>query len=80
MLERLGAMGVAPGSILHTAQSLFHDHGPAKRVGLASCWIDRRHAAQGWGATMPPPAGATYDFRFTSLQAMADAHKAETGG
>jgi hypothetical protein len=29
---------------------------------------------------MPPPAEAAYEFRFTSLQAMADAHKAETGG
>lgn len=41
--------------ILHTAQSLFHDHAPANHFGLASAWIDRRHANQGWGATMPPP-------------------------
>lgn len=27
--------------ILHTAQALKHDHGPAKKAGLASCWIER---------------------------------------
>jgi 2-haloacid dehalogenase len=80
MLEKLAAQGIGKEHILHTAQSLFHDHAPAKKVGLASCWIDRRHDAAGWGATMPPPEGAAYDFRFTSLQAMAGAHKAETGG
>lgn len=78
LLARLAERGIQPAQILHTAQSLFHDHAPAKKVGLASCWIDRRHAAAGWGATMPPPAGAGYDFRFTSLAAMADAHRQET--
>jgi 2-haloacid dehalogenase len=80
MLAKLAALGTPREKILHTAQSLFHDHAPAKAFGLATCWIDRRHAASGWGATMPPPEGAAYDFRFTSLQAMADAHKAEVGG
>ena len=28
--------------ILHVAQSLFHDHVTAKRLGLTSVWIDRR--------------------------------------
>jgi len=77
MLARLAQRGIGPAQILHTAQSLFHDHAPAKEAGLASCWIDRRHAAAGWGATMPPPANAAYDFRFTSLAAMADAHRKE---
>lgn len=80
MLERLEGMGLRKGDILHTAQSLFHDHAPAKRVGLATAWIDRRHAAEGWGATMPPPEGTSWDFRFDSLAAMADAHRAEGGG
>jgi 2-haloalkanoic acid dehalogenase type II len=80
MLAKLAERGIRKSQILHTAQSLFHDHAPAKKFGLASCWIDRRHAAAGWGATMPPPEGAAYDFRFTSLQAMADAHRAASGG
>lgn len=79
MLARLGERGVAPGSILHTAQSLFHDHGPARQMGLASAWIDRRHQQGGWGATMPPSDGSLYDMRFNSLAEMAEAHRAELG-
>jgi 2-haloalkanoic acid dehalogenase type II len=77
MLAHLTQRGVAKAEVLHTAQSLFHDHAPAKRFGLASAWIDRRHDQQGWGATMAPPEGADYDFRFATLAAMAAAHKAE---
>lgn len=80
MLARLAERGIQREQVLHTAQSLFHDNAPAKEAGLATCWIDRRHAAGGWGATMPPPPNAAYDFRFTSLAAMADAHRTETAG
>ena len=65
--------------ILHVAQSLLHDHAPANRAGLASAWIDRRHASEGWGATMPPTGTPRYDFRFESMAALADAHKKEIG-
>jgi 2-haloalkanoic acid dehalogenase type II len=34
-------LGVERGQILHTAQALKHDHVPAKKAGLASCWIER---------------------------------------
>ena len=74
LLDRLAERGYRPGDILHVAQSLFHDHGPANACGLASAWIDRRRGAGG-GAT--PPAGAHYDFRFESLGALAAAHRAE---
>ena len=77
MLARLGDLGHRKEEILHTAQSLFHDHEPAKAFGLASAWIDRRHEQQGFGATMPPAAGPAYDFRFPTLAAMAKAHAAE---
>jgi 2-haloacid dehalogenase len=77
MLAHLAQRGVAKADILHTAQSLFHDHAPAKRIGLTSAWIDRRHDKQGWGATMAPPEGAGYDFQFPSMAAMVAAHKAE---
>ena len=73
LLERLAAEGIGKGRILHTAQSLFHDHVPASRLGLATCWIDRRHDRPGWGATMPPGQAVETDFRFTSLGAMAEA-------
>jgi 2-haloalkanoic acid dehalogenase type II len=80
MLEHLAAIGIEKTDILHTAQSLFHDHVPAKQVGLANAWIDRRHDQDGWGATMQPPEGVAFDVRFTSLAEMADAHRAEIGG
>ena len=75
MLTRLKARGLERSDILHTAQSLFHDHGPAKRRQLASAWIDRRHEQDGWGATMPPPDGAAFDFRFASMAEMVKAHQ-----
>ncbi len=76
MLRHLAEMGVGKADILHTAQSLFHDHVPAKKMGLASAWIDRRHAQAGWGATPQPAEEGRYDFRFESLGAMAEAHRA----
>jgi 2-haloacid dehalogenase len=57
--------------ILHVAQSLFHDHVPAKQLGLASVWIDRRHDRPGAGAT--PPAEASPDATYPSMRAFADA-------
>jgi len=77
LVEQLEGMGVARADILHTAQSLFHDHAPANAAGLASAWIDRRQDAQGWGATSAPPAGVRYDFRFASMAEMVAAHRAE---
>jgi FMN phosphatase YigB (HAD superfamily) len=70
-------MGIGKEQILHTAESLFHDHEPANRAGLASCWIYRRHADTGFGATMAPGEMPRYQFRFTSLIEMAKAHQAE---
>jgi 2-haloacid dehalogenase len=80
MLKRLESdFGFQRKDILHTAQSLFHDHAPANDFGLASAWIDRRHANKGWGATMPPPGTPKLDFTFDSMIALARAHQAETG-
>jgi 2-haloacid dehalogenase len=75
LIEHLAAQGTPRSKILHTAQSLFHDHAPANAAGLASAWIDRRHATPGFGATATPPAGVHWDFRFRSLAEMADAHR-----
>jgi 2-haloalkanoic acid dehalogenase type II len=80
MLDRLAERGHGKAAILHTAQSLFHDHMPARSFGLATAWIDRRHDQSGWGATMAPPAEARTDFRFPSLAAMAEAHRREGQG
>ena len=53
----LPELGLDRSELLHVAQSLFHDHVPAKREGLPSVWINRRHDRPGWGAT-PEPAGS----------------------
>jgi len=55
--------------ILHVAQSLFHDHVPAKALGLTTVWIDRRHGRPGGGAT--PPADATPDAVFFDMASFA---------
>ena len=77
MIENLADAGVARDKILHTAESLFHDHVPANRHGLANCWIYRRHDDTGFGATMNPGETPTTDFRFTSMAELAAAHAAE---
>ena len=71
LVERLGADGVPKPRILHVAQSLFHDHAPAQRLGFRSVWIDRRHDRPGGGAT--PPADARPDATFPSMAAFAAA-------
>lgn len=76
LIEHLAAAGIPRGKILHTAQSLFHDHAPANAAGLASAWIDRRSGKPGHGATATPPADVRWDFRFASLREMADAREA----
>jgi 2-haloalkanoic acid dehalogenase type II len=80
MLDKLATLGVQPSQVLHTAESLFHDHQQANAFGLASCWIHRRHDQQGFGATMDPGEMPRVDFRFTGMAELARAHRAEAGG
>jgi len=77
MLETLARCGIKKTDILHTAESMFHDHAPANKFGLANCWIYRRHDKDGFGATMDPGDMPTYDFRFNSMADLVEAHKAE---
>ncbi|MDP6352866.1 MAG: haloacid dehalogenase type II [Alphaproteobacteria bacterium] len=78
LLERLDTLGVAPGQVLHTAQSLYHDIAPARQLGLATNWINRRHDKPGVGAS--PASEAEPHFTFNSLADFADAHRAERAG
>jgi putative hydrolase of the HAD superfamily len=79
MLAKLQTLGIGKADVLHTAESMFHDHGPANRHALASCWIFRRHDKQGFGATMNPGDMPRYDFRFDSMADMVAAHRAALG-
>ena len=80
MLAKLETLGIAKNEILHTAESMFHDHQPANRHGLASCWIYRRFDQEGFGATMNPGDMPKYDFRFNSMADLAKAHQEELRG
>ena len=75
----LPELGVERDQLLHVAQSLFHDHVPAKREGLPSVWINRRHDRPGWGATPAPSQDWSYDLEFGSMAAFADAVDAGFG-
>ena len=66
-LERAG---VPQDRVLHVAQSLWHDHVTAQRLGLTSVWINRRAGRGGGGAT--PPAEASPDLELPDMRALAD--------
>jgi 2-haloalkanoic acid dehalogenase type II len=71
-LERIG---LSRDRILHVAQSLFHDHVPAKALGFTTVWIDRRHDRPGSGAT--PAADAAPDATFPDMASFAEAATVE---
>jgi FMN phosphatase YigB (HAD superfamily) len=75
MLDRLQEQGIEARRVLHVAQSLYHDHVPAKQIGLASVWINRRSDRAGSGAT--PPAQAQPDWEVASLAGLAELHRRE---
>jgi len=79
LLKMLKALGFEKSDILHTAESMFHDHKPANQHDIRSCWIYRRFAKEGFGATMHPGDMPHYDFRFNSMAELVDAHRAEIG-
>ncbi len=56
--------------ILHVAQSLFHDHVPAKALGMTTVWINRR-AAQGGTGGATPPAHVNPDATFPDMASFA---------
>lgn len=77
LLKRVQEMGIAQDKLLHVAQSLFHDHVPAKASDLATVWIDRRGGRPGYGATPIPENAVQPDWTFPSMASFADAVEAE---
>lgn len=65
--------GVKKNEVLQTAQSQFHDHHPAKELGIKSVWIERR-------GTMGNRSNAIFNWKFTTLGEMADAVESEFNG
>ena len=66
----LETIGLPRERILHVAQSLFHDHVPARALGISTVWVDRRRGKPGSGAT--PPATATPDLTVPDMATLAD--------
>lgn len=71
LITVLADRGIARDDFVHVAQSLYHDHAPAKALGLKTVFIDRR-GGQAGGAT-PAAPGASYDETYPSLRALAAA-------
>ena len=73
--HEVARLGVPAHRHLHVAQSLFHDHVPAKARGLPTVWINRPKA--GWGATPQPDVDVEPDWVFPTMAAFADAVDAD---
>jgi 2-haloalkanoic acid dehalogenase type II len=76
--ESEGGEPIREDEILHTAQSIMHDHIPAKKMGLSSVWIARKGAGMGGKVEELHNSGEVgYGWRFATLGEMADAVEAE---
>jgi 2-haloacid dehalogenase len=77
VIAAVAKLGHGKDEILHTAESLHHDHVPAEDAGLTRCWIYRRHDQDGFGATHVVEREVKPEFVFPSMAAFADAVEAE---
>lgn len=69
-LSILSAWSIAREQVLHVAQSLFHDHVPAKALGLRTVWITRVNDSRG-AATRPPELPVAPDLAVPTLGDLA---------
>jgi len=67
----LQKIGCLRNELLHVAQSLYHDHVPAKQLGLSTVWINSRLGKASPGAT--PIAAAKPDAVFPNLASLVRA-------
>jgi len=65
----LKTMGIAPENLLHAAQSVYHDVVPARALGIASVWVNRRSARPGVGAVRASSAQA--DLEVPDIETLA---------
>ncbi|KAI5200744.1 haloacid dehalogenase [Aureobasidium subglaciale] len=68
--------GVNKDQVLQTAQSQFHDHVPAKKAGVKSCWIVRPGAQMG----NLEKDQEVWDWKFDTLGELAEAVEKEVKG
>ncbi|HLH07273.1 MAG TPA: haloacid dehalogenase type II [Terriglobales bacterium] len=67
-------IGMPKEKILHCAQSIYHDIVPARELGIANVWVNRRAGKRGSGATRA--AVAQSDVEVPDLKALAELAKA----
>lgn len=70
--ELIQKWGIERSQWLHVAQSLFHDHLPAKSLGLSTAWINRREGKIGSGATPVASLPTQPDWKTPTLAGLAD--------
>ncbi|HLW97494.1 MAG TPA: HAD family hydrolase [Candidatus Acidoferrales bacterium] len=71
-LEISAGWGFSATQILHVGQSLFHDHAPAKKLGLKSAWVKRPSPRGELGATRDPGEAVKPDVVVSSLAKLAE--------
>jgi 2-haloacid dehalogenase len=76
-IEVAAQWGASPGEVLHVAQSLYHDHVPAKKLGLATVWVRRPSVAGKLGATREPGEAVRPDLIVNSLAELAEIEERE---
>src|SRR6185436_5870650 len=64
----LKRLGVSQRQVLHVAQSLFHDHAPAKQLGFTTVWVNRPSRLPGIGLSLP--AEVRPDLEVRSLESL----------
>lgn len=67
VFEKLSHVGIQKNDILHVAESIFHDHIPAKDLNLDSVWINRQFDKNTTGATPIVDKAYIPDFQFNTL-------------
>ena len=67
--EALRRMNVPAGNVLHVAQSLYHDHEPARRLGFRTAWVRRPSRLEVTG--LAPPSSVQPDLTVLTLGELA---------
>jgi 2-haloacid dehalogenase len=65
----LRRLGTGPDKLLHVAESLYHDVVPAREMGIATVWVNRR---QGRAASATKLADAKPDLEVASIAELAE--------
>jgi 2-haloacid dehalogenase len=71
-LDVAEGLGASPRQVLHVAQSLFHDHVPAKQLQLATVWVRRVSPRPGFGAAPQPNRPVWPDIVVSTLAELAE--------